>query len=182
MALLSWKIADFPKIWPLTSHNWVKLWPTVKKRANNREYSSRAIRWYFPLSSTTLSLEMPSGEGVSPPPLCRWGWWNGECRRGGSPATFHWGWAEGGCFTPSPSNFQTTWQNEAREAAIESSQRGDSDVVLKFSLECQNMSNFVSGQVEGQNWLFSPYRLPNQIRDSWEPKLCQSATWDMTKV
>ena len=68
MLMQSWKIVDFAKIWPLTSHNWVKYWPRTKKRTTNREYSSRAIRWFFPLSSTTLSFETRGGVASTPPP------------------------------------------------------------------------------------------------------------------
>ena len=60
------KILEFPKIWLLTSHNWVKYWPKTKNNTTNREYSARAICWSFPLRSTTLCLETP--RGVAPPP------------------------------------------------------------------------------------------------------------------
>ena len=40
----------------------------IKNHATNREYSSRAIRWFFLLSSTTLSFEMRGGR-INPPPL-----------------------------------------------------------------------------------------------------------------
>ena len=62
----SWKSIEFPKISPLTCHNWVKYWPRTKNNTFNREYSARAICWSFPLSSTTLRLETP--RGVAPPP------------------------------------------------------------------------------------------------------------------
>ena len=44
-----------------------------------------------------------------------------------------------------------------REAAIESSQRGDSKAILKFSQQGQMLGQ---GRVKGQGWLFSPYWLP----------------------
>ena len=63
---------DFPKIWPLTCHNWVKdHWPRTKNNTTNREYSARATCWYFPRSSTTLRLETPGGCTPPPPPLHR---------------------------------------------------------------------------------------------------------------
>ena len=43
----SWKIIEFPKIWPLTCHNWVKCWPRTKNNTTNREYSARAIAGLF---------------------------------------------------------------------------------------------------------------------------------------
>ena len=57
----SWKIIEFPKIWHLTCHNWIKYWPRTKNNTTNREYTARAICWPFPLSSTTLRLETPRG-------------------------------------------------------------------------------------------------------------------------
>ena len=66
----SWKIIDFPKMWPLTCHNWVKYWPRTKNNTSNREYSARAICWSFPLSSTTLRLETPrEGGRTNKPPV-----------------------------------------------------------------------------------------------------------------
>ena len=59
---------DFAKIWPLTGHNLVTFWPLTKNNTTNREYSARAICWSFPLSSTTLRLELPGG-GVASTPL-----------------------------------------------------------------------------------------------------------------
>ena len=57
----SWKIMEFPKIWLLTCHNWVKYWPRTKNNTTKREYSAREIRCFFPRSSTTLRLETPRG-------------------------------------------------------------------------------------------------------------------------
>ena len=62
---------EFPKIWHFTCHNWVKYWPRTKNNTNNREYSTRAICWSFPLSSTTLRLETPRG-GRTPLSDRRW--------------------------------------------------------------------------------------------------------------
>ena len=56
---------EFPKIWPLTCHTWVKYWSRIKNNTTNREYSARAICWSFLRSSTTLSLGTPRG-GVTP--------------------------------------------------------------------------------------------------------------------
>ena len=57
------KITEFPKIWPLTCHNWVKYWPRTKNNTTNREYSASAIYWSFPRSYPTLCLETPRGGG-----------------------------------------------------------------------------------------------------------------------
>ena len=64
----SWKTMEFPKIWPLICHNWVKYWPRTKNNTTNREYSARAICWSFPRSCTTLRLETPRGDRTPPPP------------------------------------------------------------------------------------------------------------------
>ena len=59
----SWKIMEFPKIWHLTCHNWIKYWPMTKNNTTNCEYSARTICWS--LSSTTLRLETPKGVAPS---------------------------------------------------------------------------------------------------------------------
>ena len=78
----SWKIIEFPKIWPLTCHNWVKYWPRTKNNTTNREYSARAICWSFPLSSTTIRLETPKGGRTNPLPLSDRRWRNTVSGRG----------------------------------------------------------------------------------------------------
>ena len=50
----------------------------ITKRSSNREYSSRAIRCFFSLSSTTLSFVMPGGVAPTPPPVTGQG---GETRQ-----------------------------------------------------------------------------------------------------
>ena len=49
----------------------------------------------------------------------------------GFPATFCW--LGGGEYPPLLPNFKTNWRSEERRAAIESSQREDSNAILKFS-------------------------------------------------
>ena len=70
MDLEIWKIADFGKIWPLTSHNWAKVWPRVKKCTTIREYSPRAIRWLFSFKLYDAYIGNAKGETHShqPPP------------------------------------------------------------------------------------------------------------------
>ena len=55
----SWKITEFPKIWPLTCHKWVKYWRRTKNDTTDREYSVRAICWSFLRNPTALRLETP---------------------------------------------------------------------------------------------------------------------------
>ena len=68
----SWKNADFAKIWSLTPQNRVKFWPRIKTCTTNRKYSSRAIRCFFLLSSTTLSFQTCRGVHHPPPPVHPW--------------------------------------------------------------------------------------------------------------
>ena len=79
MDFVELKTADFTKIWPLAFHNWVKVWPRVKQGTtnleNSREKSASIFRW-------ALRRLVWIGEWGSPPPLCRRGWRNAECRRG----------------------------------------------------------------------------------------------------
>ena len=74
----------------------------------------------------------------------------------GSPASFRC-LVGGGRISPPPSNFRTNRRSEKREAAIESSQRGDSNAIFKLPLQGQMLGQ---GQVKDQSGLFSPYRLP----------------------
>ena len=74
-----WKIVDFAKNWLLTSHNGVKYWPMIKNRATNREYLSRAIRWFFCSAPGRL---VSKRQGSHPPPLHWWRWQNTEKGRG----------------------------------------------------------------------------------------------------
>ena len=49
----------------------------------------------------------------------------------GSPAALRW--LGGGAYIAPLPNFRTNWRSEEPEAAIESSQREDSNTILKFS-------------------------------------------------
>ena len=64
----------------------------------------------------------------------------------GSPATFRW--LGGGAYIAPLSNFQTNRRSEESEAAIEISQQGDRNAILKFSRQYQISGQ---GQVKGQS-------------------------------
>ena len=64
----SWKITEFPKIWPLACHNWVKYWPTTKNNTTNREYSARPICWVFSAKLYDASFGNAKGGGSHPFP------------------------------------------------------------------------------------------------------------------
>ena len=66
MLMWSWKIVVFAKTWPFTSHNWVKCCHRTETSTTIREYSSRVIRCFFPLISTTLSFERRGGSHQLP--------------------------------------------------------------------------------------------------------------------
>ena len=72
--ILKLKNADFAKIWPLTT-KLGQILTQDKKLTTNRECSSRAIRCFFLLSSTTLSFEKRGGGRISPSP-CTSAFWN----------------------------------------------------------------------------------------------------------
>ena len=70
------------------------------------------------------------------------------CAELGSPANLRWLWGGGEYRAPPPlSNFRTIMPSAKREAAIESSQREDSNAILKFSQQGQMLGQ---GRVKGQ--------------------------------
>ena len=62
MDALSWNIADFVRVWPLTSHNWVTYWPRIIKNAPPiaSAHGEQSVG-FLPLISMTLSSETRGG-------------------------------------------------------------------------------------------------------------------------